>query len=261
MIVASVPAMDDLTWTSAGEHLLAGRVDDVAVVRLDRPAKLNALSPTMLGDLATAIGDAGRTGRGVVLTGTGRAFSAGDDLVATADLDRTGFLDLIDGFQDLTRAVLDTDVPVVAAVNGLAVGGAAEMTLACDARIGHPDTYVLFPENGLGLTISNGSSHLLPRTVGSAALSLLLAGERIPATRCLELGLLTAVDDDPLSAAIRLVLAWTGPDTATRWHLQLLRPDRDAVEAAMAHEVEVAAAAFDAGIATSGARAFRQRRE
>jgi enoyl-CoA hydratase len=68
-----------------------------------------------------------------MLTGTGRAFSTGDGLEATADLDRGEFGALIAGFQDMTRAVLEAEVPVVAALNGLAVGGAAELTLACDA--------------------------------------------------------------------------------------------------------------------------------
>ncbi|MBY5163980.1 enoyl-CoA hydratase/isomerase family protein [Salsipaludibacter albus] len=250
--------MDDLQWTPAGEHVVSALHDDVAVVRIDRPEALNALAPAMLGDLAEALRAAGRAASGVVLTGTGRAFSAGDDLVATADLDRAGFLALIEGFQDLTRAVLDIEGPVVAAVNGLAVGGAAELTLACDLRIGHPDAFWLFPENGLGLTVSNASTLLLPRAVGGRALGLLLDGARIPADEALRIGLVDQLVDDPLATALDRVASWVGPGRATRWHVDLLRPDRDAVEAAMAREVAAAAAVHDAGIATTGAERFRR---
>lgn len=251
--------MDDLQWEPAGTHLVAARAGDVAIVRLDRPDKLNALSPEMLPDLADAIRTQADDARGLVLTGTGRAFSAGDDLDATADLDHEGFEALIDGFQGLTRAVLDADVPVVAAINGFAVGGAAELTLACDARIGQPDTFLLFPENQLGLTISNGSTYLLPRVLGSRALPLILDAGRVEADEALRLGLLTFVADDALAAAVDLVSQWVADGTATRWHLQLMRPDRDAVEAAMAREVDAARDVFEAGIVTSGADAFRRR--
>lgn len=251
--------MVELEWEPAGTHVVVARHDRLAVVRLDRPEALNALFPAMLDDLAAAlrsIADAD----GVVLTGTGRAFSSGDDLVATADLDRDGFMALIEQFQELTRAVLDIPGPVVAAVNGLAVGGAAELTLACDARIAHPDAWFLFPENGLGLTVSNASTVLLPRAVGGRALPLLLDGNRIPADEALRIGLVTAVHDDPLAAAIDRVADWVGPDRATRLHVELLRPDRDVVEAALQREVAAAGAAFDAGIATTGAERFRRRR-
>lgn len=251
--------MDELNWQPAGEHLVVAHTGDVGVVRLDRPDKLNALSPAMLPDLAAAIRATADVARGVVLTGAGRAFSAGDDLDATADLDRDGFELLIDGFQDLTRAVLDTDVPVVAAINGLAVGGAAELTLACDARIGQPDTSLLFPENRLGLTISNGSTYLLPRVLGARALPLILDAGRVDADEALRLGLLTFIADDALAAAIDLVARWAADGTATPWHLQLMRPDRAAVDAAMAREVDASRAVFEAGIATAGADAFRQR--
>lgn len=251
--------IDDLAWEPAGPHLLAADADGVAVLRLDRADKLNALSPVMLPALATAIHDLAAGARGLVLTGTGRAFSAGDDLDATADLDRGGFELLLLGFQQLTHAVLATEVPVVAAINGLAVGGAAELTLACDARIGQPGVFFLFPENHLGLTISNGATYLLPRVVGPRALPMILDGGRIGAGDALALGLLTEVADDALRAAVERTVAWTGDGTATRWHLRMLRPDARAVEAAMAREVTAAMEVYDAGIATAGADAFRRR--
>lgn len=251
--------MDEVTWEHAGEHLRSARVGGVAVLRLDRPDKLNALTPTMLPDLAGAIRSQAAAADGLVLTGTGRAFSAGDDLDATADLDLAGAEALIEGFQDLTRAVLETEVPVVAAINGIAVGAAAELTLACDARIGGPDTTWYFPENNLGLTISNGSTYLLPWLLGGRALPLILDGGRMNAEEALTLGLLSAIAEDPLARAIEVTAAWADPSRATRWHLRLLRPDMAEVEAAMDREMRASRDVFAAGIATAGAQAFRHR--
>ena len=252
--------MIDLDWQPAGEHLVSARHGEVEVLRFDRPAKLNALTPAMLPAIAEGIRALAADSAGLVLTGTGRAFSAGDDLDATADLGRAAFETLIAGFQDMTRAVLETGVPVVAALNGLAVGGAAELTLACDARVGNGEAAFFFPENGIGLTISNGSTYLLPRILGAHALPLILAGGRIDAVDGLRSGLLTEIADDPLERAVDVAQAWAADGRATRWHLRLMRPDPAAVEAAMARETAAAMEVFDAGIATAGAAAFRDRR-
>jgi enoyl-CoA hydratase/carnithine racemase len=250
----------DLDWEPAGDNLASARAGDVAVLRLDRPAKLNALTPAMLPAVASGIRALAAGSAGLVLTGTGRAFSAGDDLDATAGLDRGGFEALIAGFQEMTRAVLVTEVPVVAALNGLAVGGAAELTLACDARIGSPESAFYFPENGIGLTISNGSTYLLPRILGAEALPLVLEGGRVDAPEAQRVGLLNEIADDPAGRAVDMVGAWAADGNATRWHLRLMRPDPAAVEAAMARETAAAMEVFDAGIATAGAAAFRDRR-
>jgi enoyl-CoA hydratase len=253
--------MTEFHWEPAGEHLVSALAGDVAVLRFDRPEKLNALTPTMLPAVASQIRALAGAASGLVVTGTGRAFSAGDDLDATADLDEDGFRALIDGFQDMTRAILETEVPVVAALNGLAVGGAAELALACDARIGHADTTFFFPENGIGLTISNGSTYLLPRILGGNALPLILEGGRVDAVEALRTGLLTEIADDPLARAVDMVQSWAAAGRATRWHLRLLRPDPALVEAAMARETAIAHEVFASGIATAGAAAFRDRRQ
>src|SRR5688572_23875307 len=92
--------------------------DEIAVLRLNRPEQLNALSVPMLEDLRIALRSlGGGEATGVVVTGTGRAFSAGDDLPATEELTKDDFDVLLGLFQDLTRAVLASEVPVVAALN------------------------------------------------------------------------------------------------------------------------------------------------
>ncbi|HEX2026288.1 MAG TPA: enoyl-CoA hydratase/isomerase family protein [Actinomycetota bacterium] len=239
-------------------------VDRVAVVTLSRPQVLNALNLEALRALAAALGEHGRGSGGIVITGQGRAFSSGDDLKASEGMDRARFVEVIDAFQEITRAILRTEVPVAAALNGIAVGGAAEISFACDLRIGCPATEFLLPENGLGLTISNGSTVTLPALVGRRAIGVVLSGERIGAERAQALGLIDVMADDAgqvVSEAVRRVSALTAEGMATAIHLRMLRPEPDAIERALEAETVAALEAWDAGLPQQGiARFVRSRR-
>jgi enoyl-CoA hydratase/carnithine racemase len=240
----------------------AERVEGVTVLTLSRPEVLNALDLDTLGALVAAIDEHGRDS-GIVLTGEGRAFSSGDDLKATEGISRQTFARVIEGFQDVTRAIVRTEVPVVAAVNGIAVGGAAEIACACDLRIGCPESEFLFPENGIGLTISNGSTVTLPSLVGRRALGLVLLGERIGADAARELGLLDQMVgevDELLPYAVNVTAALTTVSTATPLHLRLLRPPPEAVERALRIERDAALEAWDQGWPQAGVRRFLESR-
>ncbi|WP_019359712.1 enoyl-CoA hydratase/isomerase family protein [Streptomyces sp. AA1529] len=238
------------------EELAVAVRDDVAVLTLSRPEKLNALSRDMRRDLAGLLryyGD-GRLVRGVVVTGRGRAFSAGMDLrEATAgQLDLPAEMDL---FNDVSRAALGAEVPVVAAVNGLAVGGAGELALSFDARVAAPSAGFVWPENGVGLTVSNAASLFLPRLAGaSRALDLLLSGARVDARQGRGLGLFDdVVETDALvPAAVGLIHRWNPPGSSTAAHLRLLRPSPHQVEEAMARESAAVRQVQASGIARAG---------
>lgn len=224
--------------------------DEVAVITLKRPHKLNALTIPMLLDIASELrAFGGGRAKGIVVTGEGRAFSAGDDLNMTEDLDEAGFRELIVSFQDLTRAILESEVPIVAALNGLVVGGAAEWTLCFDARVGCPESYYLFPENRVGLTISNASTYLLPRLLGGRTLPLVLSGERIPAEEAHRLGLIDYLvpSADVVTTAVELILLWKRPGTMTHLHLKLLRPPLEEIERAMENENSIAEEVWRSG--------------
>jgi len=251
-------------WQATSGHVTVEVRRETAVVTIDRPDQLNALTADMRRDLASALrhfGDGGAA-RGIVLTGAGRAFSAGEDLNAAAALPPGGLEAEVESFHDVTRAALTTLVPVVAAVNGIAVGGACEITLCCDARIGSPAAEFYLPENRLGLTISNASSLLLPRLLGRRALALVLEAARLDADRALELGLLDAIVEPAglVDHEIGLVHRWTSPGSATAPHLRLLRPLLEAVEAAFARETEAAVEVDASGIARAGIGRFLDRR-
>ncbi|MFI6501380.1 enoyl-CoA hydratase/isomerase family protein [Nonomuraea typhae] len=232
---------------------------EVTVITLNRPDKLNALTSDMRLRLAAAVREHGRSGRGVVVTGAGRAFCAGEDLYEAAG---TSLAAEVETFHDLTRAVLETTVPVVAAVNGLAVGGAAEWTLCFDARLGTAASGYFFPENGIGLSISNASSVLLPRLAGGGrALRLVLDTARLDAAQALAAGLLDEVvpEDALVESAVALVERWTEPGLATAVHLRLLRPSLEEVERAFARESAAAREVEETGLAKAGMQRFATR--
>ncbi|AIG78560.1 AMP-dependent synthetase and ligase [Amycolatopsis japonica] len=234
-------------------------VRDVAVLTLRRPEKLNALDVATRLRLAAVIRELG-TGervRGIVLTGEGRAFSAGMDLQSTPS-SGAEMREAFASFHDITRAILETRVPVVAAVNGLAVGGASELTLCCDARIGTPATEYFQPENGRGITISNASSVLLRRLVGNHAMRVVLGSPRVPADEALRIGLLDEIVEPGalIGRAVDIVIEWTPEGNTTALHLALLRPRAEDVEAAFAREDLAAAQAWESGLLTAGIEGF-----
>lgn len=234
-------------------------VRNVAVLTLCRPEKLNALDVATRLRLAGVIRDlgTGETVRGVVLTGSGRAFSAGEDLRNAPTTD-TEFREAFASFHDITRAILETRVPVIAAVNGIAVGGASEITLCCDARIGTPSTEYYQPEIARGLTISNASSLLLRRLVGNHAMRIVLGSPRIGADEALRIGLIDEVvaPDALVDRAVETVHAWTPDGNTTALHLALLRPQAEEVEAAFAREDVAGLASWESGLLTAGVAGF-----
>jgi enoyl-CoA hydratase len=249
--------MTDTTPTAGflGVDIVRG----VAVLTLRRPDKLNALDVATRLQMARVIrelGD-GERARGIVLTGQGRAFSAGEDLANIATTE-AGFREAFASFHDITRAILETRVPVIAAVNGLAVGGASEITLCCDARIGTPAAQYYQPENARGITISNASSVLLRRLVGNHAMRIVMGSPRVGAEEALRIGLIDEVvaPDVLVDRAIDTVHAWTPEGGTTSLHLTLLRPTLEEVEAAFAREDVAAQASWDSGVLTAGVAGF-----
>lgn len=233
--------------------------DDVAVLTLNRPAKLNVMDVATRVRLAQTIRRFG-TGdlvRGIVLTGTGRAFSAGEDLQAvptTYDEIREAFAT----FHDITRAILETKVPVIAAVNGIAVGGASEVTLCCDSRIGTPEAEYFQPENHRGIIISNASSVLMGRLVRNHAMRIILGSERIGADEALRIGLLDEIvaPQTLLDRAVEVIRQWNCDPRITALHLGLLRPCPEDIEAAFAREDDAARQAWESGAFTEGIGSF-----
>lgn len=171
------------------------RDDTLAVVRLVRPEKLNALSSAMETDLLAVLSSPQvSTSAAVVLTGSGRAFSAGADVDEMRDMDRDAILAYYRGSGRVYEAVAALPQPTVSAVHGYCLGGGFELALATDFRVADETAQFGCPEIGLGIVPGSGGILRLVRAVGPArARELILLGRRIDAATAHHLGLVTEV--------------------------------------------------------------------
>lgn len=174
-------------------------------ITLNRPEKRNAVTFDMVGSLAEAVDEAMNAPgiRGIILSGAGKLFSAGLDFSAAASLFQssqekgafiTNFRSLIKKAQHALNALEEIEIPVIAAVNRLAVGLGLEIALACDLRIVSEDCELGLPEAKLGLVADVGGTTRLCRAVGSArAKELIFTGRNVTAQEALSIGLVNKV--------------------------------------------------------------------
>ena len=193
------------------DQVLVDRRDRVAVLTLNRPDRLNAISGPMLEALSTALleADADTEVRCIVLTGAGRGFCAGLDLAAqssgpSGSLGNLGSLDSNPGEFDLRDAppivLHNLDTPTICALNGGAAGYGMDLALGCDIRIAAESSKLAPAFVKRGVLPESGGTWLLPRIVGYAkAAELAFVGDTLGSAECLELGLVNrVVPDDQL---------------------------------------------------------------
>lgn len=150
------------------------------VVRWEQAGRLNAWTRETIEAIADAIEGAGadEAVRCVVVRGAGSEFSAGDDLHAALAATAEDWAATIAAFQRVTRVTLDAPVPVLAAIDGVCIGGALEFACSCDLRVATDRARFATPEVGIGLVATNAGTLLLPEVLGeTAARELLLTGE------------------------------------------------------------------------------------
>lgn len=170
---------------------------DLAVVRIDRQDKLNALNAEVVAELGEVFASLREDEdvRGVVLTGAGeKAFVAGADIGELARMDAISGVRVSREGQVVFRAIERFPKPVLAAVGGYALGGGCELALACHLRIASRNARFGLPEVGLGIIPGYGGTVRLSRLIGlGRAVELTLTGELLDADRALAIGLVTAV--------------------------------------------------------------------
>ncbi len=184
----------------------------VRTIRLNRPEVLNAFNDAMLAELAEAVRDAEEDSsvRCLVITGAGRAFSAGLDLVALAERYKSdaqvdlGRL-LRERFHPIVVSLRTMEKPVIAAVNGVAAGAGAAIALVCDLRVAGESASFIQAFVHVGLVPDCGSTFMLPRLVGVArALELTCTGRKVDASEAVRIGMVNqVVADHRLTAATR----------------------------------------------------------
>ncbi|HKQ28668.1 MAG TPA: enoyl-CoA hydratase/isomerase family protein [Burkholderiales bacterium] len=181
------------------EFLKLDREDGVAVLTLNRPSTLNSWNQKMRDELRESIrglvADDGL--RVLVITGEGRAFSAGEDvrgMQGLSEIGTRGFRRVARDIHNVFDEIEAIEVPVIAAINGVAAGGGLELALSCDFRFAADSAKLGFPENNVGLIPGSGGCSRLVKLVGlSRAKRLVMSGEMILAPRALEIGLVDEV--------------------------------------------------------------------
>ncbi|WP_197725353.1 enoyl-CoA hydratase/isomerase family protein [Actinoplanes sp. OR16] len=192
--------------------------DAVATIVIDRPPA-NAVNPALIEEFLKILpGIAGDPAvRCIVITGTGRFFVAGADIAVMRDLSRDNHVRMR-RWVEVQRLLEVAPKPVIAAINGHALGGGAELALACDLRIAAAGATVGFPEMRLGLFPGAGGSQRLPRLLGvHRARLLMIEGDRMSAAQALAIGLVDEVvrDEDFAGAVTDRARDWaTRPTTA-----------------------------------------------
>jgi enoyl-CoA hydratase len=174
------------------ETIIYEVTNGVAFVRINRPDALNALNVTVLDELQDAFSAAGDDDdvKAVILTGEGRAFVAGADIAQMATLDAMALRKYFLKGVGVMNFIDDFAKPVIAAVNGFALGGGCELAMACDIRIASDKAKFGQPEVNLGIMPGFGGTQRLPRLVGKGMANYLIAtAEIIGADEALRIGL------------------------------------------------------------------------
>ena len=261
-------------------HLLVERrPDGVMILTMNRPAARNALSPQMILRLRDAWHDfeESRELRVAILTGAGdEDFCAGGDLKLTMPL-MTGARqpeddwdrELLSSPAAFTDGILrgyDIFKPIIAAVNGSALGGGTEMMNACDFRIAAENAVFGTPEVKVGLIPGGGSITRLPRQIPYAKMmEMLMLGRSFSAQECLEMGLINYVvpRSELMAKALELAaqLAENGPLAMSKVKEGVIRSSGKTLEEALQIENEVSAAVMSSKDAREGPRAFKEKRK
>nr|MBA2600593.1 enoyl-CoA hydratase/isomerase family protein [Actinomycetota bacterium] len=191
----------------------------VGTIRLDRP-KVNALNAQVAREIAGAVDAARRDERvkAVVVYGGERVFAAGADIKEMADLDAVSMYRYIGEFQDVFTRLERLPVVTIAAVNGYALGGGCELSLACDFRVCAEDAKLGQPEIQLGVIPGAGGTQRMPRLIGvGRAKDIIFSGRMVDAEEALRIGLVDRVVPaaDVLDAATKLAGRYArGPSVA-----------------------------------------------
>ena len=243
------------------------RRDDVALLTLDRPDALNALSFAILGEIGAAFDEVATWPvRALIVTGAGdKAFCAGADIKELRERDLMAQRRGVEKGQAVFAKLDVLPVPSVAVINGFAFGGGLELALACTFRLATPNAKLGLPEIKLGLIPGYGGTQRLPRVVGEArALEMIMTGRTVDADEALGIGLVNRlVTGDPLEAGLSFAREFT------RYSLPVLAFAREAVTRApdvpiregLRTEADLATLAYRTRDAEEGMAAFAEKRK
>lgn len=254
------------------ETLLYEVCDGVAVITLHRPERMNTLGGTMKPDLQAVFGDLARNDdavRAVVLTGSGdRAFCAGADIKERAGLQQSlpEYHLRQKATHDLFRTIETFEKPVIAAINGVALGGGLELALCADIRIAASHARLGLPEARIGALPAAGGTQRLPRLVGMGwAKQLMFTCDHIDAAQALAIGLVTQVTEPaelmPTALAIAARIAANAPLSVRFIKQAVDRGMQVGIEAGLEYERYAAAIVVSSQDRVEGMKAFVEKRK
>jgi len=252
-----------------GEEVVrTARDDEVLVVTLNRPDKLNALNAEVFARLAEIVDEIGQDPsiRVVVLRGEGRAFAAGADIDDYVGIEQPAYLAFVENGRRVLDGLARLRVPVIAAVRGFALGGGFELALACDLLVVAENARLGLPEARLGLMPGGGGTQRLPRLVGRMrAAEVLLAGRVLTGAEAVEWGVATrVVPKDELDAAVAELAAAIVRQAplAVALGKRLLREGQDLpLDAAITLESHATTGLCTTADAREGVQAFVEKRD
>ncbi len=240
----------------------------VAVLTLSRPATLNAIDTAVLLELERLVAnlEADRSLRTMVLTGNGRAFVAGGDVRQMRDLPVAEGRDFVETGHRVLDRIAASRLVSIAAINGFALGGGAELALACDLRVMATHAVIGFPEVMLGLFPAWGGTQRLVRQIGPGrARMLVFTGESVSAEEALRLGLVEKVvpSDELLETCRKLAraIAQSAPNALYQAKRSLLEGGAVGLAEGKRIEIEAWLANFASGDRIEGLSAFLERRK
>ena len=249
-----MPAFDCVELTADGK---------VAILALNRPDSINALSAAMMADLNAALERIETGGfRALLLTGSGRGFCSGADMKELPGHRSEGAGQVLERvFHPVFRRLRDLNMPIVTAVNGPAVGIGMSLALMGDLILAARSAYFLLSFSRIGLVPDGGITFLLPRLIGLArAREMALLAEKLPAEKALEWGLINRMVDDARLMEEALILAKRLADGPAA--LPLARKlFWDGHEAQLAREAEAQQKAGMTADFAEGLAAFQEKRE
>jgi len=245
---------------------------NVALITLNRPELLNAFRKTTMRDFLNALQQAAgdEEVRVVVVTGSGRGFSAGADLtemeqIVSSEVSLAHAREHLKSYQNVTRQMIAMPKPIIAALNGLAVGVGAEIALASDIRLAAENVYFSFAEVKRSLFETNGVMYILPRLVGMGrAAAMMLTGDKVFASDAFQMGLVTQVFPaaELLPAAFEMAqrIADNAPISVRLIKQVLQRTYDSSLEAVMLLEEDGMMECLASDDLREGVRAFNEKR-
>ena len=251
------------------ECIIYEKKQDIAVIKLNRPHVLNAMNKQLWVDLQSALEDAKAdpSVKVVIITGEGRAFSTGADLKESKTRTIEEYRDYLEELQEVSRKIIRFEKPIIAAINGYALGSGYELALACDIRIAAEDAQIGSPEAKVTSSVTGGAMRLVQDLVGPGkARELLFTAEYIDGREAERIGLVNkAVPLDKLMDEAKAMAEKIAKNSAFSLMMikrgLLMAKDGVSLESLMDYEVEACLACVSTKERQDSLKEFENRKK